>query len=38
MAQASYGTKNIFYQLKLLYDAKGDAKGGGFTQISVSYK
>ena len=38
MAQATYGTRNIFYQLKLLYDAKGDAKGGGFTQISLSYK
>ena len=34
MAQAPYGTNDLFYQLKFLYDAKG----AGFTQISVSYK
>ena len=33
-----YGINDLFNQLKLLYDAKGDAKGAGFTQISVSYK
>ena len=31
MAQAMYGINDLFYQLKLLYDAKGDAKGGSFT-------
>ena len=29
-----YGINDLFYQLKLLYEAKG----AGFTQISVSYK
>ena len=34
MPQATYAPNDLLYQLKLHYDAKG----AGFTQISVGYK